>query len=386
GHSITALMRDGQCNVDTRTGMLAFPKGKDGYNALWGYALNTKQGFYTNNPQGHPAYKGCIPQGHITVTRYMAVPSIIENKLIGQIALANSTRDYTDTDLDIIKRLASIYALAVERKRLEEELHSLNTNLKAIVRQETSKRQMQEQLLIQQSKMAAMGEMIGLIAHQWKQPLNAIGITVQDLKEAYKFGEINEEYIGNTVDVTMGQVAFMGKTIDDFRNFFKPSKQKVWFDVKNAISELISMFIAIFNKNTININVKAKHELKLKADGYPNEFKQVILNILNNSKDAIISRRNNGDKIQGRIEVDITSDEDNEQIMVSIIDNGGGIPGDIIDMIFEPYYTTKGAEGTGIGLYMSKTIIETNMGGRLTVKNVDGGAEFVIALPYGKKH
>ncbi|MBF0336726.1 MAG: PAS domain S-box protein [Nitrospirae bacterium] len=380
GHSITALMRDGQCNVDTRHRRLFFPKGKDGYNALWGHALNTKQAFYTNNPQGHIAYAGCIPEGHVSLERFLSVPAIIGDRLIGQIALANAERDYIDADLAIIKRLASLYALAVERKRMEEALHSLNDNLKTLVQQESSKRQMQEQLLIQQSKMAAMGEMVGLIAHQWKQPLNAIGITVQDMKDAYSFGEINEEYIWHTVDVTMGQVNFMSKTIDDFRNFFKPSKQKVLFDVREAIDELISMFIGIFAKNDVNINLRADHGLKLKSDGYPNEFKQVILNILNNSKDAIVSLRSSGNNIQGQIAVEIANDESNERILVSIRDNGGGIPEDVTDRIFEPYYTTKGSEGTGIGLYMSKTIIETNMGGSLTVRNVKDGAEFLITL------
>ncbi|MBF0343997.1 MAG: GAF domain-containing protein [Nitrospirae bacterium] len=380
GHSITAFMKDGQCNVDTRCKRLVFPKGKDGYSALWGHVLNTKEAFYTNHPQGHPAYQGCIPPEHIPLTRYLAVPAMIGDRLIGKIALANAQRDYNNEDLNIIKRLASIYALAVERKRMEEELRDLNNNLKSMVDEETSKRQMQEQMLIQQSKMAAMGEMIGLIAHQWKQPLNAVGVTVQDLRDAYKFGEINEDYIDHTIDITMGQVSFMSKTMDDFRNFFKPSKQKVQFDVKDAIDELITMFIQIFSKNNINVNVKTEHDLRLKADGYPNEFKQVILNILNNSKDAIISIRNNGNKVEGKIEVEIANDENKEHISVSIRDNGGGIPEDIIDRIFEPYYTTKGSEGTGIGLYMSKTIIETNMGGTLTARNLDGGVEFTITL------
>ncbi|MBF0338367.1 MAG: PocR ligand-binding domain-containing protein [Nitrospirae bacterium] len=379
-HTLTEMMSGGQCNVDTRYRRLAFTKGKDGYNALWGHVLNTRRAFYTNDPPQHPAYKGCLPQGHITLTRYMSVPAMIGDKLIGNIALANACRDYTDADLDIIRRLASIYALAVERKRMEEELRNLNANLASLVRQETAKRQMQEQMLIQQSKMAAMGELIGLIAHQWKQPLNAIAIIVQDIKDAYKFGEVNEDYIEKTVDSTMEQVKFMSKTMDDFRNFFKPSRQNVRFDVKNAIAELISMFIAIFTKNNININLKAEQSLEFTANGYPNEFKQVILNILNNSKDAIISRCASGDKIQGRIDVEITVGERAGRIAICIRDNGGGIAPEVMDRMFEPYFTTKGVEGTGIGLYMSKTIIETNMGGSLAVRNIDGGAEFTIVI------
>ncbi|MBF0458522.1 MAG: hypothetical protein HQK99_11595 [Nitrospirae bacterium] len=121
-------------------------------------------------------------------------------------------------------------------------MKKLNANLQAMVIEETEKRRTHEQILIQQSKMAAMGEMIGLIAHQWRQPLNIIGITVQDIKEAYQYGELNEKYINMIVETAKSQVFFMSKTIDDFRNFFNPSKEKVCFDVKTAIDELLAMY------------------------------------------------------------------------------------------------------------------------------------------------
>ncbi|MEO5357651.1 MAG: PAS domain S-box protein [Nitrospirae bacterium YQR-1] len=380
GHTHTEMMDKGLCNVDTRYRRLAFPKGKDGYNALWGHSLNTKQGFYTNTPEKHPAYKGCIPEGHIPIVRYMSVPALLGNKLIGNIALANSERDYTDEDLNIIKRLASIYALAVERKRIEEELRNINTHLEAMVKIETEKRRAHEQMLIQQSKMASMGEMIGLIAHQWKQPLNSVGLSIQDLKDAYAYGEVDDEFIDNLVGSTKQQIDFMAKTIDDFRNFFIPSKKKVFFDVKTAIEELLSMFIHIFSKSDIDISVKAVQNTALLTWGYPNEFKQVVLNILNNSRDAIISKKKINSEMQGSILINISNSEDNSKIVISMKDNGGGVPEDVITKIFEPYFTTKEKEGTGIGLYMSKTIIETNMGGGLTVGNVNGGAEFLINL------
>ncbi|MBF0593276.1 MAG: PAS domain S-box protein [Nitrospirae bacterium] len=507
GHACTDMIKDGQCSVATRHSKLPFAKGKDGYNALWGHALNMKQGFYTNNPKEHPSYKGCIPEGHVPLTRYITVPSIIKGNLIGQIALANAERDYTDEDLDVIKRLAAIYAIAVdrkrmeedlrlanefsesiidtaqaiilvlgkhaeiirinpymeelsgytleeikgknwfetflperdwlhisqifeqaigdiqihgnvnpivtkegreiliewyaktlkdknneivgvlsigqditERKRMEEELKDLNANLELKVATETESRQRHEQMLIQQSKMAAMGEMIALIAHQWKQPLSALSLYLYNIEDAYKYNELNWEFINNIVTSSMDQILFMSKTMDDFRNFFKPSKEKVTFDVKVAIVELISMFIDIFNKNDIVIEIKDNQCPELPVEGYPNEVKQVILNILSNSKDAIIVRRNT-ETIHGHIDIAFSKDGDSNDIIVSIRDNGGGIPKDVIGRIFEPYYTTKGSEGTGIGLYMSKTIIETNMGGSLTARNIDGGAEFVITLP-----
>ncbi|MBF0317675.1 MAG: GAF domain-containing protein [Nitrospirae bacterium] len=389
GHALTDMMPEGICTVDTRHQRLVFPKGKDGYNALWGHALNTRQAFYTNNPHGHTAYRGCIPQGHIPLTNYLAVPAMIGDKLIGQIALANSRRDYIDADLDVIKRLASIYALAVERKRMEEQLRDMNANLAFLVQEEIAKRQTQEQMLIQQSKMAAMGEMIGMIAHQWKQSLNAVALIAQGLVIDHELGGLDDKKIQQVFASTMGQVRFMVKTMDDFRDFLKPAKTKVSFDVKTAIDELISMFNHVFSKHAVNINLMAEHVPNPMTEGYPNEFKQVILNILNNAKDAIVSRRNTDTNLQGQIEIEMTNSlmqkdapTDNKgQIVIVIRDNGGGIPDDILERIFESYFTTKGADGTGIGLYMSKTIIETNMDGSLTVRNIDDGAEFTITLP-----
>jgi len=275
----------------------------------------------------------------------------------------------------------AIHADITERKKMEEQLRNLNTNLESMILSEISKRQTSEQILIQQSKMASLGEMIGLIAHQWKQPLNAVSLIVQDLNDAYSYGELDDKYIHNSVKSTMEQVTFMSKTIDDFRTFFIPSKRKIIFDVNSTIEELLSMFKTFFRKNNIDISLKISQQTSLLTEGYPNEFKQVVLNILNNSKDAIVSKKLLNADIEGRIEINLGNTEDKTKISVLIIDNGGGIPEEIIDKIFEPYYTTKESTGgTGVGLYMSKTIIETNMGGTLTVRNIGDGAEFIITL------
>ncbi|MBF0456302.1 MAG: PAS domain S-box protein [Nitrospirae bacterium] len=267
-----------------------------------------------------------------------------------------------------------------QRKRMELQLKRLNDHLMELVTEEIQKRQRNEQLLIQQSKMASMGEMIGLIAHQWRQPLNAVGMIVQDIKQAYIYGELDELYINNSVDTTMKQVYFMSKTIEDFKNFFKPSKERVRFNITVAIEELLAMFSHIFKKSDVDISFETWQDAIMFTEGYPNEFKQVVLNIMNNAKDAITSKRDAGNIITGLIEINLSNNEQLDKVIVSMRDNGGGIPEQIIEKIFDPYYTTKGDQGTGIGLYMSKTIIETNMGGTLTVKNVDEGAEFMITL------
>lgn len=239
---------------------------------------------------------------------------------------------------------------------------------------------LKNQLLVQQAKMASMGEMIGLIAHQWRQSLNAIGLSVQDLRDAYKFGEIDRKYIDGFVDTAMKQVNYMSNTISDFKNFYMPSKEKALFDVKTITEEFVSMFINVFNRHSIDISVIAEQDTVLITEGYPNEFKQVVLNVLNNAQDAIISKRVNGTQACGLIEITICNNDKRDKVIISVRDNGGGIPEHIIEKIFEPYFTTKGKAGTGVGLYMSKTIIESNMGGSLTVSNYNGGAEVTISL------
>ncbi len=269
--------------------------------------------------------------------------------------------------------------VALYKHMMEVKLKELNSGLEKRIADEIEKTRQKEQLLIQQSKMAAMGEMIGLISHQWKQPLQVLSIVIIDLKDAYISGELNREYVDTIVVSLSDQINFMAKTIDDFTNFLKPSKTKITFNVTSAIEELVSMFIRIFNKNTIEVNIKTKQDGILLTDGYPNEFKQVVLNILNNAKDAIIAKRKITHDIKGQITIEINSD-DRANIMISIRDNGGGIAENVIDKIFDPYFTTKDKEGTGIGLYMSKAIIETSMCGSLTVRNIDDGAEFLIRL------
>ncbi|MEO5356023.1 MAG: PAS domain S-box protein [Nitrospirae bacterium YQR-1] len=283
--------------------------------------------------------------------------------------------------------LASVYDIT-ERKMLEDELKTktyilsqLNKKLELVVDDKINEIRQKEQMLIQQSKMAAMGEMIGAIAHQWKQPLNAMSLNIQDIQDAYEFGELNKEYIDKMIETSTEQVAFMAKTIDDFRNFFKPSKDKTIFNVVNSIKEILSMFKEMFKKNSISIDFLYNKDNELKCNGYPNEFKQVILNLINNSKDAIVAKRSRNTRtyLEGKIQITVQSED--HAVAITISDNGGGIPEAVIEKIFEPYFTTKPSEiGTGIGLYMSKTIIETNMDGRLTVRNIEGGAEFMITM------
>ncbi|MBF0339272.1 MAG: GAF domain-containing protein [Nitrospirae bacterium] len=366
-------MIDGECRIARENQRISFPRSPEGYNALWGYCLNTREGFYTNSPKDHSAFKGCIPEGHVSLQRFLSVPAISGDRLIGQISLANPPKDYNDKDLEIITRLAVIYSIAIERKLMEEQLEKR-------VEEEAARRQQNEQLLIQQSKMAAMGEMIGLIAHQWKQPLNAISLIAQDLGDAYAYNELDKDYLHNSQTRILQQIQFMSRTIDDFRNFLRPSKEKVAFDLKEAIEEIVSILSPLLLKSNIRLNLSCANDMaNINVTGYPNEFKQVILNLISNARDAIAARVTTESKTQQEIQIGIF--KESGKTVISIRDSGGGIPDDIFGRIFEPYFTTKSSDdGTGIGLYMAKTIIETNMNWKLSVRNIDNGAEFRIEI------
>ncbi|MCI4627082.1 MAG: PAS domain-containing protein [Candidatus Magnetoovum sp. WYHC-5] len=234
-----------------------------------------------------------------------------------------------------------------------------------------------EQLLIQQSKLASMGEMIGSIAHQWRQPLNALSIILTDLKDAYVYGELNNDYLTNAVRQSQYYLQFMSKTIDDFRNFFKPSKDKELFNIRESIDDVVNLFSKELENHNIALYVNDNNKEGAYVYSFRSEFKQALLNIINNAKDAIMETV----KSQSKGRITIKLDSDDLWSVVCICDNGGGIDLDIINRIFEPYFTTKhDNKGTGIGLYMSKVIIENNMGGKLFVENDDNGACFTILV------
>ncbi len=269
-------------------------------------------------------------------------------------------------------------------KEKSVQLEELNRSLENRVKKEVDKRRENEQLMIQQSNMAAMGEMLALIAHQWRQPLNAVGIIVQDILDSFDFGSLDKTYLEKTVDEITNQVTFMSNTIDDFMYFLEPTKEMSLFNVKDAVDNVLSILSALIKKNNIKVVRRFKRcteEDIPRVNGYPNEFKHVILNIINNSKFAIL--RNREKKVLSRNEagmIEITFARRDNVIRIQIEDNGGGVPDEIGDRIFDRYFTTKGKKGTGAGLYMAKTIIEKNMGGKLSYSNTDKGAVFTLEL------
>jgi PAS domain S-box-containing protein len=247
----------------------------------------------------------------------------------------------------------------------------------------------QEKLLIEQSRMAEMGEMIGVIAHQWRQPLNAVGLIVQDIKSAYEYGEVDKEYINKSVKDSMDILNFMSKTIDDFRSFFRRDKEKSVFEVCNTVLGVVGLIKPQLTSNNIEISMEINCKLykngvcnwdKKGILGYPNEFKQAMLNLITNAKDAILEKRER-DKGDEKGKILITVNRGEQYVTIAVQDNGTGIKDENMGKIFEPYFSTKGVSGTGIGLYMTKTIIEKNMNGTIRAFNTGDGAVFEATFP-----
>jgi signal transduction histidine kinase len=260
-------------------------------------------------------------------------------------------------------------------KTYTDDLNELNEQLEKRVSDELVKSRQKDYILIQQSKLATMGEMINAIAHQWRQPLNSLGLSIQDIKYAYEQDEITKEYINTIIKESMEQIKYMSKTIDDFRNFYKPNKEKKLFGINSALKGSMSLVKARLEAHFFKITELYDNDMP-EINGYENEFKQAILNIISNTQDAAEERKISSPTVS------IKSGFRDGYALVEIEDNCGGIPESIINRIFEPYFTTKDqGKGTGIGLFMSKTIIEENMNGILEVFNIPNGVRFTIKLP-----
>lgn len=231
-----------------------------------------------------------------------------------------------------------------------------------------------QEFIIQQSKLAEIGEIISSIAHQWKEPLIEISTLVQEyVGSEKKTKEEDKKYL----DDVMFQIYYMTDTINDFQDFIKPSSKKTSFNIKDAIVKMMNIVEHNIKYNYIDININIKDDAKLIVSGYHNELMQSLLNIVNNAKDTILKQKELNKKFKGQINIDIFNS--GNYVQIEINDNGGGIKEKDIKKIFEPYYTTK-EKGHGIGLYMTKIIIEDKMSGLVDVTNKNDGANFIIKL------
>ena len=250
------------------------------------------------------------------------------------------------------------------------------------LKEATKKLHEKEEMMIAQSRQAAMGEMIESIAHQWRQPLNIIGSATANLETEYTLGLMDEKKFHNIMEIISLNINYMSETIDDFRNFLNPDKKVKNFNPKESIQAIFTILEVQLRNKKITYILKSNDNLLF--NGVENEFKQVLLILLSNTQDAIKMQIEKKCIEKGEIIISLSS-QDNQGI-IEICDNGGGIDIDKIDSIFEPYFTTKSNEkGTGIGLYIAKNIINNRMKGSLSVKNTESGCCFTITIPLAKK-
>ncbi len=253
-----------------------------------------------------------------------------------------------------------------------EAFTALSAQLEERVAEEIRMRQEKDKILERQSKMAAMGEMMDAVAHQWKQPLNALSMYADMLQMDYKTGDVDDSYIDELVEDFQEQIKHMVSTIDEFRTFFRPNKEAEPFGLKRSIQSVLLLIHDELLRNNITVKIESQREIII--NGIENEFKHLMLNIISNAKDAFKERERKERNIIIRFR------QNSHHIIVEIEDNAGGIDENIIDEIFKPNVTTKGpAQGTGIGLYMSAQIAQ-KMHGTLSVSNTDRGAVFTLEI------
>ncbi len=253
------------------------------------------------------------------------------------------------------------------------QLQDLNKNLEGKVEDALEDVKSKERAMLHQSRRARVGVMLSMIAHQWRQPLSEVSAILMELETASKFGGASKEMIKESVDESNKLLTFMSNTIDDFRNFFKPDKKKIEFSISSSCDEAISLADAAVKSSNITLRKIVKIDSMINS--YEREFAQVILNLITNAKDILNQR-----KIESPM-IEITIDREECNVIVRVEDNAGGVNQEDLDLIFEPYFTTKSSsKGTGLGLYMSKMIIENNMGGELCVKNTKRGALFIVTI------
>jgi C4-dicarboxylate-specific signal transduction histidine kinase len=282
------------------------------------------------------------------------------------ILLYRSHKKLGTINQDLSVRVASSY----------EELQRLNEELEVRVQEEVQKNRDKDKVLFQQARLASLGEMIGNISHQWRQPLNNLGLVMQKYKIVYEHGKVDQAFIQEQDHKGKQLIQFMSQTIDDFKNFFKPDKEKRAFNIVQGIQETYTILETTFERKDIHFTINATNDT-IEAVGFPNEFQQVILNLIKNAVDVLEELE------QESKEIVVTVIQKDTFVEVIVEDNGKGIAEDTLDKVFDPYFTTKHQSvGTGLGLYMSKAIIEEHMEGSIHVfNNEKGGASFVIKLP-----
>lgn len=254
----------------------------------------------------------------------------------------------------------------------EEELLEIKKNLEVKVLEQTKELLQKERLWLQKSRHEQMGEMISSIAHQWRQPLNVLSAWINNISSLYKMNELKQEDLDLITEKCNNLIRSMSQTIDEFRSFFSPMTDADVFDLGQSVGGALQLITANFQQ--LGIAIQFTNKDGVHVFGFSNEFGQVVINLLTNAKESFFERKIINPKI------DISIRLDGDFAILEILDNAGGVPVNIIEKIFDPYFTTK-EKGTGIGLYMSKNIVERHMKGQIQIENSATGAKFILRLP-----
>ena len=264
-------------------------------------------------------------------------------------------------------------ALAL-RQKAEEELRKINIELEERVAAEVGKNMEKDRIMAYQARLAAMGEMLSNIAHQWRQPLNNVGLIMQNIQSEYECGELSPDICRNYIDACMNDLNYMSHTIDKFRAFYQPDLVGERFAIYPAVTDAIQLVREDLESHGIIIEAVNEHDSYV--NGYKHEFSQVILSVIGNAKEAILIKKPVAPFVK------VACFHKGEFALVTICDNGGGIPLEVLDKVFDPYFTTKFmSQGRGLGLYMSKMIIEKHMFGKMYVTNSEAGTDVTIQIP-----
>jgi signal transduction histidine kinase len=254
-----------------------------------------------------------------------------------------------------------------------DELHDLALNLDKKIEEETLKNAKKDRLLQHQSKLAELGDMVGNIAHQWRHPLTRLSLILQNLKAYKKKNKLTNEMFDKSMQDSIEQITFMSDTIENFKNFYRTDQKKSNFYISKVIDDIMKIIGFGLHHNNIKLNINDPKNIQIY--GIKNELIQVIINLIINAKDALVENS----ITDAKIDINIYENENN--ICIDVCDNALGISKDIINEIFNPYFTTKNEKGTGIGLYLSKTIIEEHYNGKILVQSDKNGTTFTILLP-----
>lgn len=370
-------LRMTECHINEKVAKNITPTSlKDISNICQGivhYVSRTQESVVLNDALESSEFKSLPEVSEYAIRSLLCVPIMRQTDLIGILYLENrlSPDVFTADKVRMIELLSLQMAISIENARLMTEIGQFNAELELRVQTVTQKNREKDHLLIQQSKLATMGEMINNIAHQWRQPLNALSLLLGNLQDAKQFDQLTDEYLEEQIQNGFNYIDKMSNTINDFRDFFSPNKPLEVFSVYQAVEDAVMLVKASFKIHNVEIETDLSQEIKLY--GRLNEYAQVILNLLTNAKDAILNSRSSG-----LVKVSLTSKD--RKVYLSVQDNGGGIKEEVLQHIFEPYYSTKEG-GMGIGLYMSKMIVESSLEGSIAVCNKHDGAEFSIITP-----